>query len=428
MRLFGSPGQTVTFSDDRNVTILVGNNGSGKSTILDAIAVEMSSFISNFQGQSAKQFSDTDIHFNDQEQYGDYLQVGASFSTTYNGLLEIVRTRQGREKAPEGTLKNVKAYAEELIRRVNGNDDIHLPVLAYYGTGRGQIKAPTRKRDFKKAFTRWDAYSNALEADTNFKRFIEWFDLMEDEERREREERWEKGYKNKALETVRTALNTFVGDRFSNPRMELHPLRFVMDETTPDGKKRTLRIEQMSDGYKIITAMVADIASRMAELNPGMANPLESTGIVLIDEIDLHLHPKWQRTVIESLTKTFPNVQFIATTHSPILISGAMDIAQLIVLGGEQIIDVDASKYDRYDVSQILLSDLFGLQSTRAPRWDEPIQEHMALLEKTDRTPEEDKRLKELDKILSNISYGETSDAIRSRELIYKIAAEMGIQ
>lgn len=124
--------------------------------------------------------------------------------------------------------------------------------------------------------------------------------------------------------------------------MMIHPLRFVMDERVGDGKYRQLRIEQMSDGYKIVTAMVADIASRMAEANPDMENPLMSNGIVLIDEIDLHLHPKWQRTIIGSLSKTFPNIQFIVSTHSPVILSGAMDTAQVIVLGEDGIVDADA--------------------------------------------------------------------------------------
>ena len=88
---------------------------------------------------------------------------------------------------------------------------------------------------------------------------------------------------------------------------------------------------------KIIIAMVADIASRMAEGNPGIENPLEASGVILIDEIDLHLHPKWQREILRKLHEVFPNVQFIVTTHSPIILQGASDIAQIVVLDGDTI-------------------------------------------------------------------------------------------
>lgn len=427
-RLFGEAEQTLNFAENKNVTILVGSNGSGKSSILDAIATEISTFTSNFQGQSLRQFSDYDVHINENDTLGNYLQVKSSFNTKYNGDIEILRYRQGSTKAPDGILKNVRNYAETLMRMLSDNEPCELPIAAYYGTGRGQIKAPERKRDFKKTFTRWDAYSGALDASANFKQFIEWFDLMEDEERREKENRRDWDYKSKSLETVRRALSSFVGDKFSNPRMQLHPLRFVMDEALEGGKTRQIRIEQMSDGYKIVTAMVADIASRMAEANPYMEDPLQSGGIVLIDEIDLHLHPKWQRTIVDKLTTTFPNIQFIVSTHSPILLSGALEKAQIMILTVDSITDAHALDYINYDISQLLLSDLFGIDSTRPTKWTPLITEQKTLLEKHTRTPQEEERLKELDKELSSLSYGDTLAQIQSRELIQKIAERLQIK
>ncbi len=427
-RLFGEDEQVLKFSSDKNVTIIVGNNGSGKSSILDAIAISISTFTANFPGQAIKQYTDSDVHITENEEYGDYMQVESIFETCYNRDIDILRYRQGKVKAPEGVLKNVNSYAELLMSKINNEEQCNLPIVAYYGTGRGQIKAPERKRDFKKAFTRWDAYTGALEASANFRQFIEWFDLMEDEERREREDRRDWDYKSKPLETVRKALSTFVGEKFSNPRMMIHPLRFVMDERVGDGKCRQLRIEQMSDGYKIVTAMVADIASRMAEANPDMENPLMSNGIVLIDEIDLHLHPKWQRTIIDSLSKTFPNIQFIVSTHSPIILSGAMDAAQVIVLGEDGIVDADAKEYETYDISQLLLSELFGLKSSRSPQWDNMLSEQKSLLEKNNRTSDEDSRLKELDKELSRLSFGDSIEQLKSRDLLYKIAKRLNIE
>ena len=78
--------------------------------------------------------------------------------------------------------------------------------------------------------------------------------------------------------------------------------------------------------------MVADLVARMAEANPGMDNPLEASGIVLVDEIDLHLHPQWQREIILQLTTVFKNIQFIVTTHSPIIVMGAANVAQVVNL------------------------------------------------------------------------------------------------
>lgn len=427
-RLFGEKEQLLKFNSGKNVTVLVGNNGCGKSSILDAIAISISTFTSNFPGQSIKQFKESDVHITEDEDYGDYLQVESVFETSYNGDIDILRYRQGNLKAPEGVLKNVNSYAELLMAKINKEENCVLPVVAYYGTGRGQIKAPERKRDFKKAFTRWDAYTGALDASANFRQFIEWFDLMEDEERREKESRRDWDYKSKPLESVRKALTTFVGDKFSNPRMMIHPLRFIMDESIGEDKIRQLRIEQLSDGYKIVTAMVADIASRMAEANPDMDDPLQSNGIVLIDEVDLHLHPKWQRTIIGSLTKTFPNIQFIVSTHSPIILSGATNDAQVIMLREDSIIDTDAKEYETYDISQLLLSELFGLKSSRSPQWDSLLSEQSDLLKKNDRSLEENARLKVLDKLLSQLSFGDSIEQIKSRELLYRIANRLNLE
>ncbi len=82
-----------------------------------------------------------------------------------------------------------------------------------------------------------------------------------------------------------------------------------------------LIVNQLSDGEKCLLAMVGDLARRLAIANPSLPDPLEGSGVVLIDEIELHLHPKWQREIIPALTRTFPNCQFIVTTHSPQVIS-----------------------------------------------------------------------------------------------------------
>ncbi|MBQ4295913.1 MAG: AAA family ATPase [Prevotella sp.] len=120
------------------------------------------------------------------------------------------------------------------------------------------------------------------------------------------------------------------------------------------------RIEQLSEGYKIVIAMVADLVARMAEANPGMDNPLEASGIVLVDEIDLHLHPQWQREIILQLTTVFKNIQFIVTTHSPIIVMGAANVAQVVNLN---MTDNETEDVSKSNIGAILLSELFGLPS-----------------------------------------------------------------
>ena len=90
-------------------------------------------------------------------------------------------------------------------------------------------------------------------------------------------------------------------------------------EVVKDGE--VFNIEQLSDGEKSLIAMIGDLARRLSIANPGVREPLHGRGIVLIDEVELHLHPAWQRDILPRLMNTFPNVQFMVTTHSPLVLA-----------------------------------------------------------------------------------------------------------
>lgn len=427
-RLFGNEVQTLNFAEDKNITVIVGNNGSGKSSILDAISCQISTMLSQFPGKSAKNYSEYDVHIESATRRADFLSVESLLHMRYNGDIKVLRTRKGMGKSPESEIKELKSYADTIVERVNsGDNDCVLPILAYYGTGRGQITAPERKTGFQQVFSRWDAYDSALDASTNFKRFFSWYDLMETEELKEMKRLGDLKYTSPILNVVRKALLQFVGSKFSNPRIETRPLRFAMDEKLPDGNVRELRIEQMSDGFKIVTAMVADIASRMAEANPGMENPLDASGIVLIDEIDLHLHVQWQRSILKKLSEVFPHIQFIVTTHSPIILSGAVDNAQFVLLSGNCIKDLRAADYSRYDISQLLLSNIFDLPSIHSQAIEEQLKRQEELLAKQKLTGKETEELNTLNDQLSTLPLGTTLESMKVNKMIQEIAHQMGL-
>lgn len=121
---------------------------------------------------------------------------------------------------------------------------------------------------------------------------------------------------DRELEIVTKTIEKFIPE-YSNLRVTRIPTPHMLVEK--DGK--TIRLDQLSDGEKNMIAMVGDIARRLSMANPRMENPLEGNGIVLIDEIDLHLHPLWQRVIVSKLTEVFPNCQFIVSTHSPQVLS-----------------------------------------------------------------------------------------------------------
>jgi hypothetical protein len=202
-----------------------------------------------------------------------------------------------------------------------------------------------------------------------------------------------------------------------------------MDRVESDGTQHELRIEQLSEGYKIVIAMVADLAARMAEANPWMGNPLTSNGIVLIDEVDLHLHPKWQRSILQDLHRVFQNIQFIVSTHSPIIVIGAANIAQIVNLNATtDNSDEIAPNISDSNVGQVLLSNLFGLKSLQSPEWDSKIQERDKILAKQNLTPEDEARLALLDKEMKGLTYLQDSNAIRSSQLLEKLAHQLNIE
>ena len=428
MRLVGEDARELNIDSAKNVLILLGDNGFGKTTILDAIATTMAPYSAQFPGIADYQLSDLDVHINRHGRRSKYLTINAEFSD--NGVtMTSVRYRKGTQNPPKANYEQLKQAAiakKDAI--LAGEADVQLPIFAYYGTGRGQFQVPERRRGFQQAFERWDCYKSAINPETDFKRFFGWFDLMEDQERRDREKLWDKNYKSPVLEAVRKALDEIV-EGYKNPRIETRPLRFIMDRIDEDGSKHELRIEQLSEGYKIVIAMVADLAARMAEANPEMENPLNTSGIVLIDEVDLHLHPKWQREILIQLTKVFPNLQFIVSTHSPVIVVGAAEIAQVVNLNT---INDDENLHQNgiqvSNVGQVLLSDLFGLEYLYSPEWDDKIKERNVILAKNELAPEDEVRLAQLDEALKGLTSLQDSNAIRSTQLIEKLARELNIE
>jgi len=138
------------------------------------------------------------------------------------------------------------------------------------------------------------------------------------------------------LTAVREAIESML-PKFKNPRIEINPLLFMIDWEQEDGTIKKFQIEQLSDGYRTVLAMVMDISSRMAEANPQLGN--HSPAIIMIDELDLHLHPKWQQTILSDLTRTFPHAQFIVTTHSPQILSTVKKEYIFILENGSMVVE-----------------------------------------------------------------------------------------
>ncbi|TVR94569.1 MAG: ATPase, partial [Spirochaetaceae bacterium] len=173
---------------------------------------------------------------------------------------------------------------------------------------------PRSRKGFPKSHQRFEALTDALNAHNTFKSAFVWFYNKENEENRLQKEQRDFDVTLKELDVVRAAISRAFPD-IAEPQVRLNPLRFVVKKD-----EQWISIEELSDGYKTLLGLVIDLSSRFAMANPDSPDPLRDEAIVMIDEIDLHLHPSWQKRVVGDLLRTFPNTQFILTTHSPFIV------------------------------------------------------------------------------------------------------------
>ncbi len=430
LRLFGDDEQTIQFDSSKNITLLLGDNGAGKTSLLYGCSILLSQFYKHFPSCSTKTFTEVDVRNISNNRKADYLYAGIKLKIDSNNTESIAINMFKKGNSTKNTLsselKAISDYSLEVKTKLDNGERVALPIIAYYGTERGQIKPVERRRNFNDIFPRWEVYkSDSLESATDFKRFFTWFERNEDLERREQLRQLKatgaSSYSSHVLNAVRTALNKLFPNYLQNPRVETSPLRFVMDNITEPSNPIEQRLEKMSDGYRITIALVADIASRLAEANPseevsGIKDPLNAQGIVMIDEIDLHLHPKLQREILHRLSEIFPNVQFIVTTHSPNVVIGALDIVQIIKLNQGYIDNsINIEKYKNYDVSLLLLSDIFDQVDIRTHEYTKLSTRYEKLLEKPHPNIYEQNEIDELGRTLQRFSYG---DFQRLRELL----------
>lgn len=329
--------------DDR-LTVIIAENGAGKTAILDAIAIGFGRYLTKLPGIVGRTTKESDLRVTEGEQVEPVLMLAWEVKTQQGVSLVWANSRKRDSSVSAQAIKNslsaeherllghgVKSldeFTQEIVEADSEKRPYFLPLIAYYGTNRAIREEVQRRRGFKKNFRRFDALDGALDPDSRFRAAFEWFNAMEDIERRERERRRDFDFQYPELQAVRAAIVRLLPVGFSKPRTEIRPLRFVIDRQAPDGAVRTLRIGQLSDGYRVVLGLTMDFARRMAQANSSMVsdgmriiNPLDLPAIALIDEVDLHLHPSWQQHVLNDLMQTFRNTQFIVTTHSPQVLS-----------------------------------------------------------------------------------------------------------
>jgi predicted ATP-binding protein involved in virulence len=188
-----------------------------------------------------------------------------------------------------------------------------------------------------------------------------------------------------------------------------------------------VELENLSHGYQTMIAWMADFASRLVEAYPDSPDPLAEPAVCMVDEIDLHLHPRWQREIIAYLTDLFPKTQFIVTAHSPLIVQSAenANIALLRKEGDHVVIENDKKLIQGWRIDQILTSDLFGLDSARPPQYAVMMDERRKLLAKKRRTKADKARLAELDEKLDAMPAGESAADREAMDIIRRAAERL---
>lgn len=362
--------ESLSIDFDDNLTVLVAENGAGKTAILDAIAVALSPFIggfdsgvgSGFKSEDARLSRDSSLYGKDDymlEILGRVLSMEAQYpiSLTAFGIVNGQREQWSREltgkktKTTFGKAKVLVDYAKTLQQQVRLREPVILPIIAYYGTGRLWKQSKIINKNSTESQSRLYGYRDALNPNSNYKVFEKWFTEESIAEYfKEYKMRHEMAKLANELElpssypipaSYNPADRPFHASKIRHVQKAINECLSIVGwsslEYEPDRReliltnsnKNFIPVTQLSDGVKAMLSLTADIAYRCAQLNshlihqnPDFPSPIEeTTGIVLIDEIDLHLHPKWQQTVLSDLCKAFPKIQFIVTTHSPQVLS-----------------------------------------------------------------------------------------------------------
>jgi predicted ATP-binding protein involved in virulence len=329
--------QNESFNFSGRVTVIAGVNGRGKSSILDGVALLLSRLLPQVTPAKGgyKYLRPQDIHRN--AEVGLNLTLSATFENI-PVTFSVSYDQEGGQR-PTKLLPQIK----QEIRRIYGNPQRigdAAPIAVYYTTDRAAYRLPKR---LLKGLTQDQkaAYHGALtNRQIDFREFMSRYRTWEDSVATGNDRN---GKNQRTLNTINRAIQEFLPG-FSNVRVKTEPLRLVVSKQGEE-----LDLTQLSDGERAVLAIMIDLCRRLVLANPELGEPLEGSGVVLIDEIELHLHPKWQREIVEKLRSTFPRIQFLLTTHSPFLIQSLRE-GELIRLDIE---DADFAEYSDRSIEDI---------------------------------------------------------------------------
>lgn len=350
-----------TFDFNSQFNVLIGENGSGKTSVLEALAAAINPYVAISQGRNIRPIRKDDVRI---VNFGPSIEKKTRTTLFVSGEIEgkkvdwVIKKSHFDFGFMQGDDKEIKRISKNhfSILSENGGKYLMLPVFNYLGCGR-LFSEPSKSLKTLPKGSRYEGYYNCLESASSIKRFASWFKTMELSLLQGNETaKWRAQVIKRA---VRNCLEGWETIFYGIEEDQLMAMRST-------SQHEILPFNYLSDGQRNIIGIVADIAYRCVLLNPYLEidAAIKSSGIVLIDELDLHLHPKWQRTIVSKLKETFPNIQFITTTHSPFIIQSLKN-NELIDLEGKEMTD----DYEKIGLEEIVEGEMGVKDAQKSERF-----------------------------------------------------------
>ena len=415
VRCFGAEEQRIELRDrdgrPARWTVILGDNGTGKTTLLRCLAL---------CAPSPNDLTPTEEFFRpklgnyDEEEAWAMLQRGdgdPGFALTVHCTGHIHLTKP-HQQGNDFTVSVDSEEGGEWYQRDQG-----FPICYGYGAARHMSESALSDYEIK------DSAASLFDAEVPLLNPEEW--LLRADYAASKPSQIQsqlRSYRDRVKRMLVDLLPDVSDIKFTRPTLSRQrpSVRFV----TPYG---SVGLKDLSLGYTTLIAWLVDFASKMFSHYGEFSNPLAMPAICLVDELDLHLHPRWQRSIMSYLSKRFSNTQFIVTAHSPLVVQSAED-ANVVVLrrdGDHVVIDNHPREVSRWRVDQILTSDLFGIEGARANGIEALLQKRRKLLTKSRLTAAEKKRLAALEEEIGYLPTAASPAEIEAMELILAAAPKL---
>lgn len=405
----------------KNLTVFIGENGAGKTTLLRGIQKNLSWFSAFIlkENTNGERILDSEIN-NKAKKLGDIACLNCSFrlGKGYRIDGQLIREPKGITTDLRSVYTNYRKFGQD-IRQLIAYKQVNLPLFAFYDIDR--LKSNDNKQGQnhqENIFYQLDGYdsSSKSKSKVTFENLIDWLvkilkvstthidtpeklkimsqinkliEVGADNKNSPLNDLYEDLLSSLRLypeNEVKRKAEIVVGEIekiFRNIYPNLKKIQLINDDDGEDKialsfEHEMIFLHQFSDGQRVLFGLIGDIARRLILLNPIKSEPLNGSGIVLIDEIELHLHPSWQQKVILTLRQSFPNIQFIVTTHSPHVLS-TVDKNSIYMINSNQKIE-HPSLQTKGVASSDILERIMGTFSEPQIYETQKIREYLGLI------------------------------------------------